>query len=75
MARIHDAFNDPNNPSDDLATALSPCVEGLLGNGYTRGDLLSALLIITAELMSEMSHKELREYTESLNLYAAGLWG
>jgi hypothetical protein len=75
MPRTHDAFNDPSDTSDDLATALSPYVEGLLGDGYTRGELLSALLIITAELMSEMSQKELREYIESLPLFAAGFMG
>jgi hypothetical protein len=51
MPRIHDAFDDPGNPSDDIAIALSPSVEGLLGDGYTRGELLSGLMFIMAELM------------------------
>jgi hypothetical protein len=73
MPHLRHAFDNPGNPSDYIATAVSPSIEALLGDGYSRGEVLSGLLFVMAELMGEMSQNELGEHTESMHLYLAGV--
>lgn len=80
MGNFYDIFDDPDSGSDAIATALGLPLEGLMGGGRSREEIISGLILLITALGAEASEAEMRRINRMLfvnfgSLFLGGLPG
>ena len=74
MDNFYDTFDDPNSESDAIATALGRPVEALMGEGRSREEIISGLILLIVSLGAEANDAERRQIDATLMVSFAPLF-